>query len=153
MVEAIGISLLTKAVEFLFEEGKKVLEEISTRRKEASESTEKPEEKPETKPQAEPEPKLQDPDKLITSKEQALSQKIDEKVWLDSEGEIEHLLNLLDISTEKYRHSEEQYKIFGKALAPNIVRYNLKEAEKEVEETTIRLKESLRKVYGKEIIT
>lgn len=153
MVQAIGISILNKAVEFLFEEGKKVLEDIRTRRKKASDFKEKPEEKPELKPQVKPEPKPQDSNKVITTKDQALSQKIDVKIWSDSEREIEHLLTLLDISTKKYRLAEKQYMIGGEELAPYIILHRLENAEKEVEDTTIRLKDSLRRVYGKEIIT
>lgn len=142
MVEAVGIPLLLKAVDFLFEEGKKILQEIRTRRKSStdaeppSEDTEKPIMR----------------DDVIMSKDSALSQIINENSWLDSEKEIEHLLRLLELVTRRYRLAKEQFESYGRADVPPITVNRLIEAEKGIEENTKKLQDAMSKVYGKKII-
>ena len=142
MVEAIGIPLLVKAVDFLFEEGKNILKGIRARRKE-SEDTVQPSVDVKKQPVREC---------ATMSKEQVLSKTISLKMWSDSEKEIEHILRLLELDTRAYRLAEESYKMYGRALVPLIIVNRLIEAEKGVEETTKRLKDALSKVYEEEII-
>ncbi len=142
MVEAIALPLLNKALTLLFDEGKKILQEILERRKEPTDAEQQSEEIVEPRER----------DDVITSKELALSQTIDERVWSESEKDIEHLHRLLELNTRAYRLAEESYNMYGRELVPRIVVNRLIEAEEGVEKTTKRLKDALSKVYGKEII-
>lgn len=143
------IPLLIKAVDFLFEEGKKILQEIRARRKESTDvdKTTKQTDSPRT-------PIIRDEqgtNDVIISKEDALNQKISEKDWADSEKEIEHLLRLLELDTRSYRLAQEQYKMYGRALVPPIVLNRLIDAEKGIEDTTKKLQKVMSKIYNKEI--
>ena len=143
------IPLLIKAVDFLFEEGKKILQEIRARRKESTDvdKTTKQTDSPRT-------PIIRDEqgtNDVIISKEDALNQKISEKDWADSEKEIEHLLRLLKLDTRSYRLAQEQYKMYGRALVPPIVLYRLMDAEKGIEDTTKKLQKVMSKIYNKKI--
>jgi hypothetical protein len=146
MLETIGIPILLKAVEFLFGQGSKILEERRERRKAEQEAKK---EKPEdiassfvgtTKPVD-----------MIQSKEAALSQPVSEIVWSNSEANIKHLLSLLEIHTKNYYLAREQYAKWGSALVPPIIVSNLTEAENEIAKTTKELQAALSKVYGKKV--
>ena len=143
------IPFLIKAVDFLFEEGKKILQEIRARRKESTDvdKTTKQTDSPRT-------PIIRDEqgtNDVIISKEDALNQKISEKDWADSEKEIEHLLRLLKLDTRSYRLAQEQYKMYGRALVPPIVLNRLMDAEKGIEDTTKKLQKVMSKIYNKKI--
>jgi hypothetical protein len=147
MIETVGIPILLKAVDFLFEEGKKILKERRERRK-AEQDIEIT--KPETTGKSLPsEVKVSD---AIDTKEVAMSQRISESVWLNSEAKIKHLMSLLEIHTRNYYLAKEQYAKWGSALVPPVIVNNLTESEDAVAETMKALQVELGKVYGKKVI-
>ena len=147
MIEAVGIPILLKAVDFLFEEGKKILQERRERRKaEQDVEVTMPEMTGKSLPS---EVKVSD---TIDTKEVAKSQKISESAWLNSEAKIKHLMSLLEIHTKNYYLAKEQYAKWGSSLVPPIIVNNLTEEEDAVVETMKTLQLELGKVYGKKVI-
>ncbi len=147
MIETVSIPILLKAVDFLFEEGKKILKERRERQK-AEQDVEIT--KPETTGKSLPnEVKVSD---AIDTKEVAMSQRISESVWLNSEAKIKHLMSLLEIHTRNYYLAKEQYAKWGSALVPPVIVNNLTEAEDAMAETMKALQVELGKVYGKKVI-
>lgn len=145
MLETIQIPILLKAIDFVFEEGRKILEERRARRKVNAQA---------------PEPESQGSDKTLVPaepeeanslKQGLLATKVDELLWQTHEAEIRHLVNLLEINSKKYYLASEQYAKWGSALVPSIVVTNMEEAENNVIETTKRLEILLAKVYKKEL--
>lgn len=86
--------ILVEAVSFLFDEGKKFLQERQARA-EASQSVTAVEPEIASKPSAENAQLSEN----ITSKEVALNQKVPESLWTTSEAKVEHLTRLLEIYT------------------------------------------------------
>jgi CRISPR/Cas system Type II protein with McrA/HNH and RuvC-like nuclease domain len=134
------LPILLKTLDFLFGEGSKILQERRERRNTPS-VTEKV-------PKIEESKSVED---HILSKEKALSIHLKQSAWLESENEIKHLLSLLEIYSKNYYLAKEQYATFGRALVPQVVVYNLAEAEDGVETTIKKLKTVLGKVYGQEL--
>jgi hypothetical protein len=164
MIEVAAIPILMKAVDFLFVEGSKILQERRERRKAeletksdatTAQSTGEKEDVETTQPTestvAETTSGTEVPS-VIQSKEAALSIPVDEAVWKDSEAEVKHLLSLLEVYTKNYYLAKEQYAKFGSALVPSIIVHNLAEAEDGVEATTEKLQTALGKVYGKNVV-
>lgn len=146
MLETIAIPILLKAVEFLFGEGSKILEERRERRKAEQEAKkEKPGDTASSSASA------TKPADMIQSKEAALSQPVAETAWSNSEASIKHLLSLLEIHTKNYYLAREQHAKWGSALVPPIIVSNLTEAENEIAKTTKELQAALSKVYGKKV--
>lgn len=147
MIEAICTPILLKAVDFFFEEGKNILQERRKRRKD-----EKDVEllKPEATNKLPSENKKIN--NFIASEDDALSQKIPESSWLNSETKIKHLTTLLEIYTKNYYLAKEQYAMWGSGLVPPIVKHNLDEAEDAILENMRALQVELNKVYGKNVI-
>lgn len=145
MIEIVAIPILLKAVDFLFGEGSKILEERRERRQAQLE------------PQKEKENALstvqpsESPKEVIQSKETALKQPIPETAWLDSEARIRHLMSLLEVHTKNYYLAKEQYAKWGGTLVPPIILHNLSEAEDQIAATTKELQAALSKVYGKRV--
>jgi hypothetical protein len=144
LIEALAIPLLSKAIDFLFEEGKKILEE-RRKRKESE--------------QKNPASNLSDTNKpisrpimvTISSKEEAMNQSISESSWLNSEERIKHLMSLIEIHSRNYYHAKEQYAQWGSALVPAIIVNNLKESEDAVGDTIKELEIALTNLYGKKV--
>ena len=86
--------ILVEAVSFLFDEGKKFLQERQACA-EASQSVTAVEPEIASKPSAENAQLSEN----ITSKEVALNQKVPESLWTTSEAKVEHLTRLLEIYT------------------------------------------------------
>ena len=147
MLDPTALPILLRTLDFLFEEGGKILQERRERRN-AKKETAKPKE--ETAPEVTSDNK--DEPKIIRSKEKALTVQITQTAWSASESEINHLLSLLDVHTKNYRLAKEQYAIFGRALVPQVVRHNLEEAENGIEVTMKKLKSVLGTVYGTTIV-
>jgi hypothetical protein len=145
MFETMAIPILLKAVEFLFEEGKKILEERRERRKTQPEYEKV---QPTNISQTEAPPKNVE---VIETKEEALNTPINQFVWKASETKVKHLLTLLETYTRNYYLAKEQYAQFGRAYVPPIIVNNLEEAEAQIETTTIELKSVLSKIYDKQI--
>jgi hypothetical protein len=148
MIEAIQIPILLKAIDFIFDEGRKILEERRERRKnnEVPQASESPE--PAKEVQEAPPP---DPAQQNQIKQDLLSSKIDEILWQDHEVDVKHLVKLLETYSRNYHLASEQYAKWGSALVPPIIVHNMTEAENSMIETIKRLEDVLSKVYKKDI--
>ena len=153
MIEAIQIPILLKAIDFLFDEGRKILEERRERRKadEAPPVSAEPEPVKVTPP-VEESPKGEEIQKEETNKQELLTSKVDERSWQDNEEEVQHLVRLLETYSRNYHLAKEQYAKWGSALVPPIILHNLTEAEDSMLKTTQRLESILSKVYKKDIL-
>ncbi len=163
MIDPIQLPILLKAIDFVFEEGHKILEERRERRK----AQENP---PTTDIQEPAKVEIQKPAEVVTAMEVApaeagiveappkeptkqdlLAAKIDEIRWKNNELEVQHLVRLLETYSRNYQLAKEQYAKWGSALVPAIIVNNLNEAENSVFETIKQLEAALSKVYEKEI--
>lgn len=145
MIDPVQIPILLKAIDFIFEEGHKILEERRERRK-----------------MGDPSPKIEDqePEKEVTAieaqerdeiKQDLLASKIDEILWQNHETEIQHLVRLLETYSRNYQLTREQYAKWGDALVPPIIVNNMRDAENSMIETIKQLEMTLSKVYKKDI--
>ena len=146
MIDPTQLPILLKAIDFIFDEGHKILEERRERRR----MQENP-----PREQA-PEPaeevavlEVQEPAEV---KKDLLTAKVDEIRWQNHEAEVQHLVRLLETYSRNYQVSREQYAKWGSALVPPIIVSNLTEAENAVLETLQKLEDTLSKVYEKDII-
>jgi hypothetical protein len=145
MLDPIQLPILLKAIDFIFDEGRKILEERRERRRmndnppacgpleEATELT------------------LPEREKAEAIKQDLIASKIDEIVWQNHEMEVQHLVRLLETYSRNYYLAKEQYAKWGSALVPPIIVSNLNEAENSMLETIRRLEETLSKVYQKDV--
>ena len=145
MIDVAQLPILLKAIDFIFDEGRKILEERRERRKaEAAPQDVKSQEPAEEAAPAEVEEQTEVKQELISSK-------IDEIVWKDHETEVNHLVKLLETYSHNYHLAKEQYAKWGSALVPPIILHNMTEAENSMLETIKKLESVLSKVYKKEI--
>jgi hypothetical protein len=147
MVDAIAIPVLLKAVDWIFGESSKILQDRRERRKAsaalgASVSNQDAIARSEDSSTTE-----------INVKEDALRQPIEETLWKNAESHVKHLLSLLETYTVNYHLFREQYAKFGSAFVPPIVIHGLTEAEDKIAETTRDLQSVLTTVYGKKVTT
>ena len=145
MLETIQIPLLLKAIDFVFDEGRKILEERRERRKLNNAPPETEEPQPTT------EVIVPKPEEVIEIKQDLLGTKIDELLWQNHEAEVQHLVKLLETYSRNYHLANEQYAKWGSALVPPIVVHNMTEAENSMIETIKKLEIVLSKVYKKEL--
>jgi hypothetical protein len=145
MIDPTQLPILLKAIDFVFDEGRKILEERRERRK-MTEDPPKSEDQEPAKDIALPEP---EEEKEI--KQDLLASKIDELLWQNHELEIQHLVKLLETYSRNYHMSREQYAKWGSALVPPIIVHNMTEAENSMLETIKQLETILSKVYKKDI--
>jgi hypothetical protein len=145
MIDPTQLPLLLKAIDFVFEEGHKILEERRERRKMND---------------ASPNVKVSDPAKeLITPvpeerigiRQDLLTSKVDELLWQNHQLEIQHLVKLLETYSHNYRLTREQYAKWGEALVPPIIVHNMQDAENSMIDTIKQLEMVLSKVYKKDI--
>jgi hypothetical protein len=145
MIDPTQLPILLKAIDFVFDEGRKILEERRERRK-TSDST--------------PTSENQEPAKEITPvqvqenneiKQDLITSKIDEILWQNHELEVQHLVRLLETYSRNYHLTKEQYAKWGSALVPPIIVHNMTEAENSMMDTIQRLETVLSKVYKKDI--
>ena len=150
MIDPIQVPILLKAIDFVFEEGRKILEERRERRKMNDAASQ-------TEVQDLPKEIAQLPELPIEQikevKRNLLVSKIDDLSWLNHEEEVQHLVRLLEIYSRNYYLAKEQYAKWGSALVPPIIMHNMTEAENSVIETIGRLQTVLSKVYQKDIST
>jgi hypothetical protein len=145
MIDPVQLPILMKAVDFVFDEGRKILEERRERRKqndnaphvEASRATN------EIVPF--------EPEKASEIKQDLIVSKIDDILWKNHEMEVQHLVKLLETYSRNYQIAKEQYAKWGSALVPPIIMHNMTEAENSVFETIRQLEIVLSKVYKKDI--
>lgn len=145
MIEPIHVPILLKAIDFVFEEGRKILEERRERRKLSG-----PSPKSEAEEAVEESP-LPEAEKGNETKQDLLASKIDEILWQNHAGEVQHLVRLLEIYSRNYQIAKEQYAKWGSALVPPIIVNNMNEAETSMLETIKQLEVILSKIYKKDI--
>lgn len=145
MLETVQIPILIKAIDILFEEGRKILEERWERRKAAAAQSGQQDQEPNPAVH----PSLPEPDPEV--KQDLLKSKIDELLWKNHEEEVSHLVRLMEIHSKNYRMAKEQYAKWGSTLVPPIVVHNMTEAENAMSENLQRLEAVLSKLYNKDI--
>ncbi|MEP0806508.1 MAG: hypothetical protein HRF47_13545 [Chloroflexota bacterium] len=146
MIEAVQIPILLKAIDFVFDEGRRILEERRERRKAEAAASHAQADQPE---QAEALPLP--PEQAEAVKNDLAAAKIDELLWQNHEAEVRHLVALLETYSRNYHLSKEQYAKWGSALVPPIIVHNLTEAENAMLDTLRQLEGALSKVYKKDI--
>jgi len=145
MIDPVQIPILLKAIDFVFDEGRKILEERRERRKtnDNSQTSENQEPVTEITPL--------EPEKENEIKQDLLASKIDEILWQNHEADVKHLVRLLETYSRNYHLAREQYAKWGSALVPPIIVHNMTEAENSMIETIKKLEIILSKVYKKDI--
>ena len=145
MLDPIQLPLLMKAIDFVFDEGRKILEERRQRRR-LQDATQQDE-------SAEPAAEVvaAQPENAVEVKQDLLASKVDEIVWQNHEQELQHLVRLLETYSRNYHLAKEQYAKWGDALVPPIIVNNLRDSENSMIETLKRLETVLSKVYRKDI--
>ena len=151
MLEAAQVSILAKAIDFVFEQGRLILQERRERRhKQAAGSGNgsavSEAEEPETAAHTDRAVEESAP-ALGLNKAEALRSPIRLASWSAREAEVKHLVSLLEIQARNYWLAKEQYARWGSALVPPIILSNLEEAENSVSETTSRLNSILTDLY------
>ena len=145
MIDPTQLPILLKAIDFVFEEGRKILEERRERRK----AQENP-----------PKAEMQEPAKEVTAleiqekseiKQNLLASKIDEILWQKYEWEVESLVKQLESHTQSYYILKEQSAKWGSVLVPPVIVIQMNEREIAMLETIKQLETILSKVYKKEI--
>lgn len=145
MIDPTQLPLLLKAIDFVFEEGRKILEERRERRK-LNDVLPKSED-----PEPTEELVLPEPEEEKEIKQDLLTSKVDELLWQNHQLEIQHLVKLLETYSHNYHLAREQYAKWGDALVPPIIVHNMQDAENSMIETIKQLETVLSKVYKKEI--
>ena len=156
MLDPIQIPILLKAIDFVFDEGHKLLEERRERRKtsaagaaSAASAASAP-----TQTGHAPEPTESTSAETQESseiKQDLLTSWIDEILWKNHEAEVQHLVRLLETYSRNYHLASEQYAKWGDALVPPIIVHNMAQAENAMAETLKKLEDVLSKVYKKDI--
>lgn len=148
MIDPTQLPILLKALDFLFEEGHKILAERRERReRQKTETLAQNSEQPEPI-RGMPPPDVQEKKEI---KQDLITTKIDEILWQNHELEVQHLVRLLETYSRNYHLASEQYAKWGSALVPPIIMHNMNEAENSVAETLKKLEAVLSKVYKKDI--
>lgn len=145
MLDPVQLPILMKAIDFVFDEGRKILEERRERRKMEAATLPPAGGEPEKDPVPIP---VQQKEEI---KQDLLASKVDDMLWLNHEMEIQHLVRMLETYSRNYHISKEQYAKWGSALVPPIIVHNLTEAENSMIATLQQLETALSKVYKKEI--
>jgi len=145
MIDPAQLPLLLKAIDFVFEEGHKILEERRERRK-LNDNLPKGDALEPAKEIMPPEP-----EKEKEIKQDLLNSKIDEILWQNHEEEVKHLVRLLESHTKNYYILKEQYAKWGSALVPPVIMLQMEEKENSILETRKQLEIVLSKVYKKNI--
>lgn len=149
MIETIAVPILVKAVEFLFDESKKVLEERRKRRDveiEKQQTTDISD-----KEQKTVETLGANPSSMTDAKTDLLSSKLDLELLKVHEKDLTHLLELCEIYKSNLYITREKYARFGRDYAPPHLLHELKEYESDFLDTVKKLRKILVEIYGKEI--
>jgi hypothetical protein len=148
MIDPIKIPILLKALDFLFEEGHKILADRRERRERQTMESLAQKDSPSEPVRGVPPPEIQKKEEI---KQELVTTKIDELLWQNHQMEVEHLVRLLETYSRNYHLASEQYAKWGSALVPPIIVHNRNEAENSVAETLNKLEAVLSKVYKKDI--
>ena len=149
MIDPVQLPILLKAIDFVFDEGRKILEERRERRKM---ETSAPAEIKAPETEAKQIVPLE-PEKAEEIRQELSTSKVDELLWKNHEAEVQHLVRLLETYSRNYQLMKEQYAKWGSALVPPIIVHNMTEAENSMIETIQKLETILSKVYNKDIQT
>ena len=107
MIDPTQLPILLKAIDFVFEEGRKILEERRERRK----SRIHPQKARERNQPRKCTPvEVQEKNEI---KQDLLTSKVDDILWHNHEQELQHLVRLLDTYSSNYYLSREQYAKWG----------------------------------------
>src|SRR5687768_1877206 len=111
MIDPNQLPILLKAIDFVFDEGRKILDERRERRK-MNETGQSSEVQEPVQPVAEPGKEIltpsPEPEKEVETKQDLLSSRIDEILWQSHELDIKHLVKLLETYSGNYRLAKEQ---------------------------------------------
>jgi hypothetical protein len=145
MIDPTQLPILLKAIDFIFDEGRKILEERRERRKNSDSAS--------TSENQEPAKEISPTEIQVNheAKQDLIASKIDEILWQNHEQEVKHLVKLLETYSRNYHIASEQYAKWGSALVPPIIVHNMTEAENSMIDTLQRLETVLSKVYKKDI--
>jgi hypothetical protein len=150
-VEAAAVAILTKAIDFLFEQGAEILRF----RRERNRADSAPPATPEPEPPAMP-PPLADagtapsPEEAggaVATREELMRREIDHAMLERNEAEIRHLLTLQEIHTRNYRLAREQYAQWTGTLVPPIIVNNLENEEQALADVMNELRTKVGEVY------
>ena len=145
MIDPIQLPILMKAIDFVFDEGRKILEERRERRK-TQDTSVKGEKEESVK-----EITILELEKGNEIKQDLLASKVDEILWQNHELEIQHLVKMLEKHTKFYYMIKEQSAQWGSALVPPVIMLQIEERENLIMETRKQLEIVLSKVYKKSI--
>lgn len=145
MIDPLQLPILMKAIDFVFDEGRRILQERRERRQAeaAAPGPEAPKDEKEIVPL--------EPQKAEQVKNDLVASKIDELLWQNHEAEIKHLVTLLETYSRNYHIAREQYAKWGSALVPPIIVHNMAEAENAVVDSLGKLEAVLSRVYKKDV--
>jgi hypothetical protein len=138
MLEAAQVSILAKAIDFIFEQGRLILQERRERRKAEQARAEN---STVVAPAEEASPGIG------MTKAEALRKPIRLTAWSVREAEVKHLVSLLEIQARNYYLAKEQHARWGSAMVPPVIVSNLEEAENSVSETAARLNTIIADLY------
>jgi hypothetical protein len=147
MLDPYQLPVLLKAIDFVFDEGRKILEERRERRK-MTDTAQNSEDQEPVKEIPAPAP---EPEKEVETKQDLLSSRIDEILWQSHELDVKHLVKLLETYSGNYRLAREQYAKWGSELVPSIIVHRMTDAENSMLDTIKQLEIILSKVYKKDI--
>jgi hypothetical protein len=147
MLDPYQLPVLLKAIDFVFDEGRKILEERRERRK----MNEIPQNNEVQEPVKEIPAPAPEPEKEVKTKQYLLSSRIDEILWQSHELDVKHLVKLLETYSGNYRLAREQYAKWGSELVPSIIVHRMTDAENSMLDTIKQLEVILSKVYKKDI--
>jgi len=145
MIDPIQLPILMKAVDFVFDEGRKILEERRERRKQNDNAPHVQESQTAT------EIVPLEPEKAREVKQDLTGSKIDELLWQDHQWFVENLVGRLEDLNKSYYILKGQYEKFGSALVPPHIVLGMEEKEKSIIVTIKELETVLSKVYKKDI--
>ena len=153
MIETVAAPIILKAVDFIYNEGREILKKRRERKLSQKQEERGERSIPEsTKIVTSNKPVAPESPDIIRTKEEILQLKVSEAALEAHEGDINHLLTLLEIQTRNYRLASEQYAKWGSTLVPPGIVHNLEESEDAIEDTMRKLQDSLNKLYGKTIV-
>jgi hypothetical protein len=156
MLDPNQLPILLKAIDFVFDEGRKILDERRERRK-MNETGQSSEIQEAVDPIVEPDSVKEiptpapEPEKPQETKQDLLSSRIDEILWQSHELDVKHLVKLLETYSGNYRLAKEQYAKWGSELVPSIIVHRMTDAENSMLDTIRQLEVILSKVYKKDI--
>ncbi len=145
MIDPTQLPILLKAIDFVFDEGRKILEERRERRKtsDSAPTSENQEPAKEMTPV-----QIQEKNEI---KQDLITSKIDEILWQTHELEIQHLVKMLEKHTKNYYILKEQAAQWGSALVPPVILLQIEEKGNSIMETRKQLEIVLSKIYKKDI--